>query len=369
MIATNKWGRYSVPNEISYTYTAQFILDGGVHEDTTIEYLKSIGGNIIHAGAGFGDFLPALKDCDKVWTFEPNELMYQSCLETISLNDLVNVEIFPYAIGRYDGAGNLKHIDENGLEMGPRSEMADDGIKVKMVKLDSIIPKDIKISLIHLDLEGYEFAAISGAKEIIERDKPIIVLEIDSRAVNYNDFMQSINYFPQKQLVFNSNERMVFVNTVYVYKDNKTADKDYWSSDLPHPLSPSDDDVEIYNRFLEKGRTLMLGCTKKLIPLSHFQMDIDPWYHSSTVIKDNWLNNNTFYDNIIGDGVLSFTKELADDLIDMASKNCKVFIARTFTKKLPIMRVADNFPQPQDFKIKPTITIEKKDYSFYIWQF
>jgi hypothetical protein len=121
---------------------------------------------------------------------------------------------------------------------------------------------------------------------------------------------------------------MVFVNTVYVFKDNKTADKDYWSSDLPHPLSPSDDDVEIYNRFLEKGRTLMLGCTKKLIPLSHFQMDIDPWYHSSTVIKDNWLNNNTFYDNIIGDGVLSFTKELADDLIDMASKNCKVFIGQ-----------------------------------------
>ena len=183
MIARNKYGVYSVPKEVEYTYTAQLILEGGVHEDTTIEYIKSVGGNIIHSGSGFGDFLPALKDCDKVWTFEPNPLMYQCSLETISLNDIKNVEILPYAIGRYDGTANLKHIDEKGLEMGPRSEMSDYGIKVKMVKLDSIIPKDVKISLIHLDLEGYEFAALSGAKEIIERDKPIIVLEIDTRAV------------------------------------------------------------------------------------------------------------------------------------------------------------------------------------------
>ena len=66
---------------------------------------------------------------------------------------------------------------------------------------------------------------------------------------------------------------------------------------------------------------------------------------------------------------LSFTKELADGLIEMASKHCKVFIARTFTRKLPIMRIADNFPQPEDFKIPPTKTVEFEDYSFYIWQF
>ena len=367
MIAQNQWGQYSIPEEISYTYTAQFILEGGVHEDTTVEYLKSVGGNIIHAGAGFGDFLPALKNCDKVFTFEPNKLMYQSCLETISLNNLSNVELFPYAIGKFDGTSKLKHIDEMGQEMGPRSEMSDIGEEVKIVKLDSIIPKDCKISLIHLDLEGFEFDALLGAKEIIERDKPIIVLEIDSRAVTYNSFMESINYFPKKQLIFNSNERMVFINTVYEYK--KKVDKDYWMSDLPIPLSPSSDDVNTYKRFMINGETLLLGCTKNLIPLSDIQMDIEPWYQSETVISDNWLNNNTFYENIIGDGVLSFTKELANDLIEMASKNCKVFIARTFTKKLPIMRIADNFPQPEDFIIKPTITLTQKDYSFYIWQF
>ena len=368
MIAKNVYGLYSIPKEVEYTYTAQLILEGGVHEDTTIEYLKSVGGNIIHAGSGFGDFLPALKDCDSVWAFEPNTLMYESSLETISLNNISNVKLFPYALGRYDGTGNLKHIDEKGLEMGPRSEMDDDGIEVKMVKLDSMIPKDTKISLIHLDLEGYEFAALNGAKQIIERDKPIIVLEIDSRAVTYNDFMLSINYVPYKQLIFNSNERMVFVNTVYIHKD-KEVKKDYWASELQRPLSPDDNDVDIYKDNMIEGSTLMLGCTKKLIPISNIQMDIDPWYEAKTVIKGDLLDNKIYYGNIIADGSLSFTKELADGLIQMASKKCKVFICRTYTKRLPIMRIADYFPQPEDFKILPTKTVVFEDYSFYIWQF
>jgi hypothetical protein len=98
-------------------------------------------------------------------------------------------------------------------------------------------------------------------------------------------------------------------------------------------------------------------------------MDIDPWYEAKTVIKGDWLDNKTYYGNIIADGSLSFTKELTDGLIEMASKNCKVFITRTFTKRLPIMRIADYFPQPEDFKIPPTKTVVFEDYSFYIWHF
>jgi hypothetical protein len=54
---------------------------------------------------------------------------------------------------------------------------------------------------------------------IIERDRPVILLEIDSRAVDYNNYMDSIGYKAHKQLIYNSNERMVFVNTVYLAKE------------------------------------------------------------------------------------------------------------------------------------------------------
>ena len=145
--------------------------------------------------------------------------------------------------------------------------------------------------------------------------------------------------------------------------------KEYWSQDLPRPLGPNDEDVNIFRDSMIAGKTLLLGCTKKLLDLSDVQIDIDPWWIGPNTITGNWLDNKDFYENILCDGGLCFTKELADGMLQMASKNCKVFIARTFTKKLPIMKVADNFPQPEDFIIKPTITIPKENYSFYIWQF
>ena len=369
IIAKNKWGLFSIPSEIRYTYTAQTILEGQVHEDSTIDFIKSIGGNIIHAGTGFGDFLPALQNCSKVWTFEPNPLMFESALETISLNNLTNIEILPFALSDKDGTSILKIFDDQGQQMGPRSEISDNGLEVTSVKLDSVISSNSKISLIHLDLEGYEFKALEGAKELIKRDRPIIVLEIDTRAVLYNEFMLTLGYVPHKQLIFNSDERMVFVNTVYIPIENRNVDKQYWASEIPIPLSPSDDDIKIYQQNKTTGTTLMLGCTKKLIDISDVQMDIDPWYESQTVIKQNWIENNIFYNNIIGDGVLSFTKELSDNILEMASKNCNVFIARTFTKRLSIMKIANHFPSENDFNIRPTLTIPFENYSFYIWRF
>ena len=100
--------------------------------------------------------------------------------------------------------------------MGPRSEIIEYGTESQMITLDTYIPKDVKIDLIHLDTEGYELKILDGSKELIERDKPVIVLEIDARAVDYNEYMERIGYQTHKQLIYNSNEDMVFVNTVYV---------------------------------------------------------------------------------------------------------------------------------------------------------
>ena len=118
-----------------------------------------------------------------------------------------------------------------------------------------------------------------------------------------------------------------------------------------------------------KGKTLLLGCTKKLIPITDVQMDSDPWYDGPNVITKDWLDNTDYYENIIGDGVCNLTKELADGLVEMASKYCKVLIIRSFNYKLEKLRIAANFPTQNDFLITPTESIIFKDYSFYIWIF
>lgn len=145
--------------------------------------------------------------------------------------------------------------------------------------------------------------------------------------------------------------------------------KEYWSQDLPRPLSPSDEDVNIFRGNMVSGSSLLLGCTKKLLDLSDVQIDLDPWWIGPNTITGNWLDNNDFYENILCDGGLCFTKELTDGMLEMASKNCKVFITRSFTRKLPIMKIANYFPKQNDFEIVPTKVIVKEDYLFYIWNF
>ena len=98
-------------------------------------------------------------------------------------------------------------------------------------------------------------------------------------------------------------------------------------------------------------------------------MDIDPWYKADTMIVKDWRENDEFYTNIIGDGVLNFSKELTDGLLKMCAEYCTTFIARTFVKKLPQMKIANYFPQYEDFEFPPVITEIRDNYNFYIWNF
>ena len=148
-----------------------------------------------------------------------------------------------------------------------------------------------------------------------------------------------------------------------------SVNKEYWSTEFPSPYGPSEDDVRIFSEKRITGKTLLLGCTKKLIPITDLQMDIDPWYDGPNVLLKNWLDNTDYYENIIGDGVFNLTKELADGLLQMASKYCKVLIIRSFNYKFEKLRIAKNFPTQIDFLIAPTESIIFKDYSFYIWIF
>ena len=78
-IAYNKYGGYCVPLSSLHRPAAQRILSGDVYEPNTIEFLISncSDGDIVHAGAYFGDFLPALsRSCApnaKIWvSVDPN---------------------------------------------------------------------------------------------------------------------------------------------------------------------------------------------------------------------------------------------------------------------------------------------------------
>ncbi len=73
--------------------------------------------------------------------------------------------------------------------------------------------------------------------------------------------------------------------------------KEYWSQDFPRPLGPSDEDVTIFKDNMISGKTLLLGCTKKLLDLEISKMSYLNKSYGKINIHMKTNEKNTFYIN------------------------------------------------------------------------
>lgn len=134
-------------------------------------------------------------------------------------------------------------------------------------------------------------------------------------------------------------------------------------------LSLSSDELQVYKDHLLSGTILLLGYSPELIPISNHQIDVNTWLKYEIIIDKDWFDKEKYYDNIIGDAILNYSKELTDSILDMCKKNCGLFITRCFKNKLPIMEIVDYFPKENEFKIRPDMVLEYNDYDFLLWRF
>lgn len=204
-IGRNKFGVYCVPKEARYKPDIQLLDRHEVHEEKTIEFMQSNSGDgiIIHAGTFFGDFLPALGRLpNKVYAFEPVNRFYACAQETLRMNDLGdNIVLTNKGLGEGSYTKKIMTVDADGKALGGSALMTyDDPTYVNVIQrrhridkdhkqietqdaaivsLDEFIPEEEhdKVSILQLDLEGYEEKALSGALDIIEKSKPILIVE------------------------------------------------------------------------------------------------------------------------------------------------------------------------------------------------
>ena len=190
-VAYNRYGGYCVPQSSSHRPAARTVLSGDVWEPDTIEFMAHHAGNgdIVHAGTYFGDFIPALSraclDGARLWAFEPNPENYRCALITIVINDLKNVAIKNAGLGAQNGPLLLRVSDENGRALGGISRFVLEGdkndrehfVEADVVRLDDVLPADRRITILQLDVEGFEQQALTGAMKTIQRCKPILILE------------------------------------------------------------------------------------------------------------------------------------------------------------------------------------------------
>lgn len=190
VVAYNKYGGYCVPESSRHRPAAQKILSNDVHEPKTIEFIMSNcgDGDVVHAGTYFGDFLPAIsKGCAsgaKVWAFEPNLESYRCAKITLEINSIKNIVLANAGLGEKQEYSLIKTVDENGRSLGGASRIIDKesagscGAEVvQVVTIDDVVA-DRQVSIIQLDVEGHERAALTGALSIIRKCLPIIILEV-----------------------------------------------------------------------------------------------------------------------------------------------------------------------------------------------
>jgi FkbM family methyltransferase len=186
-IAENCYGKYSVPEGLDHRPAVHLIKAGQVYEPKTLSFMRDHAGSgdIVHAGAFFGDFIPALATAlvpgAHLWAFEPNPSSFAHAEKTVALNGLANVTLRNNAVSDTTGSILFKTCDDKGNPLGGHSHFVTEpgpGIEeVASIQIDTVVPEDRRVTILQLDVEGHAPQALRGAARIIARDKPIIILE------------------------------------------------------------------------------------------------------------------------------------------------------------------------------------------------
>lgn len=119
--------------------------------------------------------------------FEPIPYLYQNLKERFS----GRATILPYALSNENGEITFQLVKNAPAYSGiKRRKYAIENpeieeINVEQQMLDNVIDRSIPIQFVKIDVEGAEFGVLKGAKELLKRNKPIVLFECGKGASDY----------------------------------------------------------------------------------------------------------------------------------------------------------------------------------------
>ena len=148
------------------------------------------GDVIIDIGANMGEtsfnFSKLVGTEGRVIGFEPDKDNYRRLTDNLKLNNFTNLSPINKGIGNVPGSFLIKMNEIEPGNAGSKriigSSEADspDEMIVEIIRLDDYLKDNelAKLDMIKMDIEGYEFNAIQGAKETIKKYRPKMFLEM-----------------------------------------------------------------------------------------------------------------------------------------------------------------------------------------------
>jgi len=170
------------------------------HEKYELSLLKSIikqGDVIVDIGANLGLYtLTAAKSvgtAGKVYSIEPNPIVFSSLKKNVKENNHQNVVLINKAVSSFSGSTKLSFDSENSISTESYLIREETGsqkfVSVETISLDDFF-KNIsnKVNVIKMDIEGAEFEALKGMKNLLENNNTLnLFLEFNPRALNKMD--------------------------------------------------------------------------------------------------------------------------------------------------------------------------------------
>lgn len=174
----------------------------GSYESGTINFIEKhlkSGDCFVDVGANIG--LMSLKASKivgkqgKVYSFEPHPNTAKILRFNISLNSIINTETIEKGVGsKSDSAKIFDRWDVNrgGASLLP-SNSEEKGYNIEVVTLDEMF-SDKAISMIKIDIEGYELEALKGAKQILSSTKPPILIVECTEETEHQEYTREALY-------------------------------------------------------------------------------------------------------------------------------------------------------------------------------
>jgi len=165
--------------------------------------------NTIDVGCHKGEILDELLKCSpngKHFGFEPIPDLYKK----LKTKYKSKAQIYPYALSDKEGKTIFNFVKNAPAYSGIKKrdyaiENPDiEKIEVDLKMLDNVIPPELKIHLIKIDVEGAELAVLMGAKKLIKKNKPVVIFECGLGASEYyNTTPELVFDFFQKEVAMN----------------------------------------------------------------------------------------------------------------------------------------------------------------------
>jgi FkbM family methyltransferase len=144
------------------------------------------GDVVVDVGANIGvlTFLAAtiVGDTGRVVAVEPNPDNLQLLYRGIVLNGLTNVEVLPHAASNKRTVFSLTGGTSNTHVIGARAPQ-DGGHFVQSIVLDEALARLPRLDFVKMDIEGHEPQAFEGFSHLLERHRPVLLVEFNPRCL------------------------------------------------------------------------------------------------------------------------------------------------------------------------------------------